>query len=100
MRSRCVLPASPRHSIAQPELRQGRRCQQRNVMAGRAIDLYEIAVTEILDPRHRHIEGEHPEAPTFCNIQSKAAYLAPSTADGVAEPRPCGCRADRLAAGP
>src|SRR5215469_13875207 len=65
-----------------------------------AIDADEIAMPRTLDPCHRHIEGEHPDAPTFCNIQSKPACPAPPTADSVTEPRPCGCRADRLAAGP
>jgi len=51
MRSRCVLRALPRHPIehhhrrAQPEVQQDRRRQQRDVIAGCAIDLHEMAVT-------------------------------------------------------
>jgi hypothetical protein len=36
---------------AQSELQQGRRREQRDVMAGGAIDLDEVAAPEILDPR-------------------------------------------------
>jgi hypothetical protein len=36
---------------AEPELQQEDRHQQRNVMAGGAIHLHEVALPEILDPR-------------------------------------------------
>jgi len=36
---------------AQPEPKKGLRGQQRDVLAGRAIDLHEVTRPEILDPR-------------------------------------------------
>ena len=38
------------HLGAEPEPQQEVRCEQRDVMAGGAIDLHDIAAPEILDP--------------------------------------------------
>jgi hypothetical protein len=45
---------------AESDLQQGLRRQQRDVVAGGAIDFDEIPWPEILDPRH--IAGEHSRA--------------------------------------
>jgi hypothetical protein len=43
-----------------PDPEQSRQRQQRDLMTGGAIDLYEVAEPEILDPRG--VEGQHSRA--------------------------------------
>jgi hypothetical protein len=52
------------HLGAEPEPQQKVRCRRRDVMAGGAIDLDEIATSEIVDPcqvQGRHHRGLVPE---------------------------------------
>jgi hypothetical protein len=67
---------------AQAGLHQRLRRQQRDVVTGGAIDLYEVTLPEILDP-HR-VEGEHPRRPCeFLNCSYSPPRLGRST--GIAQ---------------
>jgi NAD(P)-dependent dehydrogenase (short-subunit alcohol dehydrogenase family) len=53
---------------------------------GRAIELHQVAPSEILDPRR--VQGEHPSAPMFPELSRKAGPSGLVNGQGVARPRP------------
>src|ERR1700731_32115 len=59
------------------------RREQRDVLAGSAIDLHEVTRPEILDPRC--VEGEHSGSPKFRECSQKPEANRLSTADAQSD---------------